>query len=64
MIINIIITLQDHQGNNHRVVINQTGEIEETNHYYPFEEFLEVRIVFNLISIMERSWILKRSELV
>ncbi|WP_368122808.1 RHS repeat-associated core domain-containing protein [Bacteroides thetaiotaomicron] len=27
--------LQDHQGNN-RVVINQTGEIEETNHYYPF----------------------------
>ncbi|MFV0327753.1 MAG: RHS repeat-associated core domain-containing protein [Bacteroides xylanisolvens] len=27
--------LQDHQGNN-RVVINQTGEIEEINHYYPF----------------------------
>ena len=27
--------LQDHQGNN-CVVIDQTGEIEETNHYYPF----------------------------
>lgn len=27
--------LQDHQGNN-RVVINQTGTVEETNHYYPF----------------------------
>ena len=27
--------LQDHQGNN-RVVINQSGSVEETNHYYPF----------------------------
>ncbi len=27
--------LQDHQGNN-RVVINQSGTVEETNHYYPF----------------------------
>jgi RHS repeat-associated protein len=27
--------LQDHQGNN-RVVIDQNGTIEETNHYYPF----------------------------
>lgn len=27
--------LQDHQGNN-CVVIDQTGEIEEINHYYPF----------------------------
>ena len=27
--------LQDHQGNN-RVVINQNGTVEETNHYYPF----------------------------
>lgn len=27
--------LKDHQGNN-RVVINQTGAAEETNHYYPF----------------------------
>ena len=26
---------QDHQGNN-RVVINQSGTVEETNHYYPF----------------------------
>lgn len=25
----------DHQGNN-RVVVNQNGEIEEVNHYYPF----------------------------
>ena len=24
-----------HQGNN-RVVINQSGTVEETNHYYPF----------------------------
>lgn len=27
--------LKDHQGNN-RVVINQAGTVEETNHYYPF----------------------------
>ena len=27
--------LKDHQGNN-RVVINQNGNVEETNHYYPF----------------------------
>ena len=27
--------LKDHQGNN-RVVINQSGGVEETNHYYPF----------------------------
>ena len=27
--------LQDHQGNN-RVVVNQSGTVEETNHYYPF----------------------------
>lgn len=27
--------LKDHQGNN-RVVISQTGTVEETNHYYPF----------------------------
>ena len=27
--------LQDHQGNN-RVVINQSGSVEETNYYYPF----------------------------
>ena len=27
--------LKDHQGNN-RVVINQSGGVEKTNHYYPF----------------------------
>ena len=27
--------LQDHQGNN-RVVISESGTVEETNHYYPF----------------------------
>ena len=27
--------LKDHQGNN-RAVINQSGAVEETNHYYPF----------------------------
>ena len=27
--------IQDHQGNN-RVVFNQNGAIEQTNHYYPF----------------------------
>lgn len=27
--------LKDHQGNN-RVIINQSGGVEETNHYYPF----------------------------
>ena len=27
--------LKDHQGNN-RVVINQSGAVEEVNHYYPF----------------------------
>ena len=27
--------LKDHQGNN-RVVINQSGTVEETSHYYPF----------------------------
>ena len=27
--------LKDHQGNN-RVVVSQTGAVEETNHYYPF----------------------------
>ena len=27
--------LQDHQGNN-RVVADQTGAVEEVNHYYPF----------------------------
>ena len=27
--------LKDHQGNN-RVVVNQAGTVEETNHYYPF----------------------------
>ena len=27
--------LQDHQGNN-RVVVDQTGQKEEVNHYYPF----------------------------
>lgn len=27
--------LKDHQGNN-RVVVDQNGNVEETNHYYPF----------------------------
>ena len=27
--------LQDHQGNN-RVVVNESGSVEEVNHYYPF----------------------------
>ena len=27
--------LKDHQGNN-RVVINNSGAVQETNHYYPF----------------------------
>ncbi len=27
--------LQDHQGNN-RVVVDQNGNVEETNNYYPF----------------------------
>lgn len=27
--------LKDHQGNN-RVVVDATGQVEETNHYYPF----------------------------
>ncbi len=27
--------LRDHQGNN-RIVMNQSGEIEQVNHYYPF----------------------------
>ncbi|WP_321436024.1 DUF6443 domain-containing protein [uncultured Bacteroides sp.] len=27
--------IQDHQGNN-RVVFNQSGTVEQTNHYYPF----------------------------
>ena len=27
--------LKDHQGNN-RVVVDQSGNVEETNHYYPF----------------------------
>ena len=27
--------IQDHQGNN-RVVVDETGDVEETNHYYPF----------------------------
>ena len=27
--------IQDHQGNN-RVVVNEAGNVEETNHYYPF----------------------------
>ena len=27
--------LKDHQGNN-RVVINQSGSVEKTHHYYPF----------------------------
>ena len=27
--------LQDHQGNN-RVLVNSSGKVEETNHYYPF----------------------------
>ncbi|NLI34984.1 MAG: RHS repeat-associated core domain-containing protein, partial [Bacteroidales bacterium] len=27
--------LQDHEGNN-RVVINQSGTVEQVNHYYPF----------------------------
>ena len=27
--------LKDHQGNN-RVVINSSGAVQETNHYYPF----------------------------
>ena len=27
--------LQDHQGNN-RVVLNESGSVEEVNHYYPF----------------------------
>ena len=33
--------LKDHQGNN-RVVINQTGVIEQINHYYPFGGLFEV----------------------
>ena len=27
--------LKDHQGNN-RVVMNQSGTVEQVNHYYPF----------------------------
>lgn len=33
--------LKDHQGNT-RVVINQTGAIEQINHYYPFGGLFEV----------------------
>ena len=33
--------LKDHQGNN-RIVINQTGAIEQINHYYPFGGVFEV----------------------
>jgi len=29
--------IQDHQGNN-RVVVDEAGNVEETNHYYPFGE--------------------------
>lgn len=28
--------IQDHQGNN-RVVLNQSGTIEQTNHFYSYE---------------------------
>ena len=27
--------LKDHQGNN-RVVVSQSGSVEQTNHYYPY----------------------------
>lgn len=53
--------LKDHQGNN-RVVVDETGNVEEVNDYYPFGEtrcLLLLRIQFNLISIMVRSLIEK-----
>ena len=46
--------LKDHQGNN-RVVINQSGTVEETNHYYPFEGCLQVQAMCSLTSTTARS---------
>ena len=40
--------LKDHQGNN-RIVINQTGAIEQINHYYPFGGLFEVNTATSAI---------------
>ena len=32
--------LKDHQGNN-RVVVSQSGSVEQTNHYYPYGALFE-----------------------
>ena len=49
--------LQDHQGNN-RVVVDQTGQKEEVNHYYPFGGmFASADNSIQPYKLMVRSWI-------
>ena len=56
--------LQDHQGNN-RVIVDQTGQKKEVNHYYLFGgRLLQQTVMFRLISITVRNWIQRRGELV
>ena len=44
-----------HQGNN-RVVINQSGTVEETNHYYPFGGILASTSSVQPTSTTEKNW--------
>ena len=53
--------LKDHQGNN-RVVINQSGTVEETNHYYPFGGCLPIQAIPSLTSTTVRSLMVRRGE--
>ena len=46
--------LKDHQGNN-RVVINSSGTVAETNHYYPFGGVFASTGNVHLTSIMVRN---------
>ena len=50
--------LQDHQGNN-RVVADQTGAVEEVNHYYPLVVSLLQLHPFNPTNTTGKNWIEK-----
>ncbi|WP_051568819.1 hypothetical protein [Bacteroides stercorirosoris] len=51
--------LKDHQRNI-RVVVDQSGNTEEVNNYYPSEVYLRIRVMCRLTSIMARNWIRRR----
>ena len=52
--------LKDHQGNN-RVVVNSSGNVEETNHYYPFGGVFASAGSISLISTTARNMTIRKA---